>query len=259
MQNIFIIFLIIFMWSASANPPENFYKIQNSTEHDMKVTASFWKEASRYALQAVLQPFECLLVHKHYHYRKTDYTGHIKFTMSMNHLVIKKWIFVPNSLILEINDESAYESFRGLNLFNYEVTGRANAILGLFDSFRLRLNEVPNNRNNDTDDCRMFLPEEALFVGGDGNTYLHDAVLDGDVEKADSLIQNGLEISLKNKDGKTAMDLAHQLEDLEMISLLQKYSGAKPTVDEYARWDHIRLLLENGVEAYISDTNEIYK
>ena len=230
MKHIFVICFIIFMWNVFAHDSD-FYIIKNSTAHDMKITTSFWKEVLRYALQVALPAYACVRIYDHYHYEKDDYIGHLSSeTENLSSSSIIKWVFVPGSLSLVIDDESAYESFRALGLSNHEVTGEANSgIFGLFDSFRLHSNRIPNEPNH-LSNCDAFIPEEALFVGGDGNTRLHDTIFDRNYEEANRLLKNGVEVNLKNKDGKTSLDIASQLGDEHMISILKDYGAEEASM-----------------------------
>lgn len=224
MKNIFIIYFSVFALNAFSDSAD-FYTIINRTNHDIKVTANFWKAHEKYPLQFLLSPFACLRIHEHYHYRDYDYVGHIfSETYNIDRSFVEKWTFAPDSLSLLIDDGSAYEMFDGLDLYNYEVTGKANAILNFFDSFKLHWNEEPNKSYHISDTCETFAPEEALFVGEGGNTRLHDAVFAYDYEKVDHLLKNGAEMHLKNKEGRTPIDVAKQLKDEQMFSIFQSYS-----------------------------------
>ncbi|MDE0151342.1 MAG: ankyrin repeat domain-containing protein [Bdellovibrionales bacterium] len=202
------------------------YIIRNSTEHNMTVTAGFWKGISRYTLQFELPAFGCLKMSDHYHYRQTDYVGHFYSGSDNISSFITKWVFVPESLNLVIDDESAYESFRALDLLNYEVVGEANSsMFGLFDSFSLNYNQVPDQSNDISETCYTFIPENALFVGGDGNTHLHDEVIASNYDEVDRLLKNGAEVNLRNKTGSTSLEIARELGDDRMVSLLKHYGA----------------------------------
>jgi ankyrin repeat protein len=57
-----------------------------------------------------------------------------------------------------------------------------------------------------------------------GNTALMEAIIAGYPKIAKFLILNGANISIKNNDGKTALDLSKQINDKSSISLLSKKS-----------------------------------
>ncbi len=235
MKNIFIICFSIFISNAFAGDVGKSYIITNSTDHDIKVTANFWKEVSRYPLQVVLPPSTCLRIRDHYHYRENDYTGHMHTGIyRADYSFVTKWVFVPDAMSLLIDDGSAYESFRGLDLFNYEVTGKTRGLLGFIDTFQLSWNSIPNSRNNIiSGSCKIFVPGEALFVGGDGNTELHDSVFASDHERVDHLLRNGAEVNLRNKDGKTSLEIARQQEDAYMISILKGYGAEEKSPSNF--------------------------
>ncbi len=232
MKNIFIICFYIFTSSAFAKG-NDFYTILNSTEHVAKVTMNFWSFTRNFALQEALTPSECIRIYKHYDFQSYEYDYYglekiIKFTFDEKikkpfHSLFIKWIFLPSSLSIKIDDESAYERFLGLDLMNYEVMGESNSLLKFFDTFSLIHDDVPNKRDRY---CRIFIPEKALFVGGDGNTYLHDAILDGDIGKVEELLENKAERSLKNSDGITPIELAIQEGNSRIVKIL-RYHGAR--------------------------------
>ena len=56
--------------------------------------------------------------------------------------------------------------------------------------------------------CREFNPRQAIFIGGDGNTLLHEAVLNNDLEEVERHIAGGASVNIRNKDGYTPLDLA---------------------------------------------------
>lgn len=55
-----------------------------------------------------------------------------------------------------------------------------------------------------------------------GNTALIESIMAGYTNTAKSLIQNGADVSIKNKQGKTALDISKELKNKALISLLSK-------------------------------------
>jgi uncharacterized protein len=62
--------------------------------------------------------------------------------------------------------------------------------------------------------------------GSTGNTMLMFAALAGQYDVANYLLQNGADISIKNRKGETALNLARNAGNLDVALLLQQY-GAK--------------------------------
>jgi len=235
MKNIFIIYFSVFALNAFSDLSSSYVIVINHTDHDMKVTANFWKGVIQYPLQVVLPPLACLKIHQSYYYRDHDYMGHIfAETHSISPSFVTKWLFVPESLHLLIDDGSAYKSFEEWGFHNYKVTGEFNAMWSFFDSFKLHWSVEPNKHDHISGTCSTFVPEEALFVGGDGSTRLHDAVFARDYKKVDHLLKNGAEMYLKNKEGRTPLDIVNQLGDEYMLSIFQRYG----------RWYRGNLFLE---------------
>ena len=76
-------------------------------------------------------------------------------------------------------------------------------------------------------------------IGSNGNTDLHDAVLENDLESAERLLKEGVPVNITDENGHTALDLAARIWDLKvelyhpastslssgMMELLEEYGG----------------------------------
>ena len=58
------------------------------------------------------------------------------------------------------------------------------------------------------------------FQGPFGNTLLHGAAMSGDTAEAHHLLQAGADPSIRNREGRTAADLAAMLGHLEWLEQL---------------------------------------
>jgi ankyrin repeat protein len=87
----------------------------------------------------------------------------------------------------------------------------------------------------DVELCRLLLDhganvnEMVIEPGwpGHGRTPLHWAVMGGHVEVVRLLLSRGAKVNIKDEDGKTALDLAREKRDREIIALLEKAGAAQ--------------------------------
>jgi ankyrin repeat protein len=76
------------------------------------------------------------------------------------------------------------------------------------------------------------------YQGPFGNTLLHGAVLNGDLGEVEQLLAAGADPHLRNRDGKSAVQVAVILGRPEMEELLVRRDG-----------EHLERLLDDALEA----------
>lgn len=80
-----------------------------------------------------------------------------------------------------------------------------------------------------------------------GNTALHHALLQCNVASARLLLEGGADVTLRNKEGKSSLDLVKSAHKDEMIALVKKYDSIHTVVPdkepmiEYSKGDEIKI------------------
>ena len=189
------------------------YTIINSTSAPIYVDTTWFKGLMRVSVSERVDAGECVYLRRGYCDRRSRDAGYSE------HNCID-WIFER----LAVNVEN--RSFNQVWLEDLQVVEDRSFFDRHFFSFKLLEVQVQDEQTS----CKVFIPDQAVFIGGDGNTLLHDAVQENNLAETERLIHRGASINMRNKDGFTALDLARAKEYPEMVSLLSQYGG-KSSVD----------------------------
>ena len=106
----------------------------------------------------------------------------------------------------------------------YKILSNNPLLLNTYDDRQETFLSYAIKRNNkEIIDLILSSPLLNLkYTDKNGNTYLHIAIIQKNLEAAESLIKKGISINEKNKDGNTPLHLAYYLNFTEIIKLLIK-------------------------------------
>lgn len=196
------------------------YVILNSTQYRSNIRTLWLKNNYSVLLQENLDSSECI-------YINSRYCNDQEYNPSYPGNNCSNWIFRSISITIDDDRYNVYKRFKYFHANHFEVVGDSGSFFGLINGFRLP--KIPKHRRYQLikdSSCKVFIPELAYFIGGDGNTALHDAVRENDLDTTIRLMGEGASVNLRNRGGFNAWDFANRNGNRSIMKVLED-NGAK--------------------------------